>query len=104
MSQSNISEAVIRQALTTCLDPELGLDIVSLGLIYGITIQSNKIIIIMTLTTPGCPLMPYFKEIITTAVQTATGFNDISVEVTFDPPWSPEKMTSQAKKQISLQK
>ena len=57
-----VSKDQILDVLRGCLDPELGIDIVSLGLIYDISIQPEKVVLTMTLTTPGCPLVPYFRE------------------------------------------
>jgi len=91
-----------REALKAIIDPELGIDIVSLGLIYGITIEPEKITITMTLTTPGCPLVPYFKQQITEHVSKATKTPKVDIVLTFDPPWSPDKISADAKKQLTM--
>lgn len=95
-------KAQILEALKTCLDPELGIDIVTLGLIYDISITATKVVITMTLTTPGCPLVPYFRQQIVDQVQGATGIVDVDINLSFDPPWSPEMMSPQAKTQLTM--
>lgn len=92
-----ISHEQIFEKLRLCLDPELGINIVDLGLIYSISIDSSRVHILMTLTTPGCPLDSYFVRDITTKLKTIKGVNDVSVELTFDPIWSPSKMSEESK-------
>ena len=83
------------------LDPELGISIVDLGLIYGVTIEEDKTVIVhMTLTTIGCPLFSSIADPIKSNVKELEGVKDVLVELTFDPPWNPEKMSEEAK--ISL--
>lgn len=97
-----VSREEILQALKTCHDPELGIDIVSLGLIYGITIQPQQITVTMTLTTPGCPLVPYFHEEIVKKVRAVSGVTTVSIDLTFDPPWDPSKMSELARQQLTM--
>ena len=92
-----ISLEQVIEKLKSCLDPELGLNIVDLGLIYGINIEGSQVHVIMTLTTPGCPLDSYFTKDITTRLKSLKGVSDVSVELTFDPPWNPSKMSEQSK-------
>lgn len=82
----------VRDALRPVKDPELGLGIVDLGLIYGIAIQDGTATIRLTLTTPGCPLDEYFRKQIIERVQALEGIEDVTVELTFDPPWGPDRM------------
>lgn len=97
-----VTPEIVRTALRTCIDPELGIDIVTLGLIYRIEIAAGRIGILMTLTTPGCPLAPYFHRKIVSVVTEATGVKEVYVQVTFDPPWTPEKLSADAKRQLTL--
>lgn len=92
----------ILTALAKVPDPELGIDVVSLGLIYAVTVEPKKVIITMTLTTPGCPLVPYFQEQLETHTRQASGIEEIEIRLTFDPPWHPDKMKPSAKKQLSI--
>lgn len=88
-----ISQEQIIDKLRQCLDPELGVNIVDLGLVYGVNIEGNRVNVLMTLTTPGCPLDSYFTRDITTKLKAIKGVSDVSVELTFDPPWNPAKMS-----------
>lgn len=83
--------------MKTCLDPELGVNIVDLGLIYGINIEDSHVGVLMTLTTPGCPLDSYFVKDITERLKSIKGITDVSVELTFEPMWSPSKMSEESK-------
>lgn len=92
-----ISQNIIIEKLRTCLDPELGINIVDLGLIYSISIEGTHANVLMTLTTPSCPLDSYFIKDITSKLKSVKGIKDVSVELTFDPPWSPAKMSQESK-------
>jgi metal-sulfur cluster biosynthetic enzyme len=87
----------IEEALTNVIDPELGLDFVELGLIYGIQQDAGNVCITFTLTTPACPIGPQITEQIEEFVAPLEGVNTVKSEMTFDPPWSPEKMSEDAK-------
>lgn len=92
-----VSQDQIVEKLKTCLDPELNVNIVDLGLIYGINIDGSQVNILMTLTTPGCPLDSYFVKDITDKLKSLKGISDVSVEMTFEPMWSPSKMSEESK-------
>lgn len=83
--------------LKECLDPELGINIVDLGLVYGIFFENSHAQVIMTLTTPGCPLDSYFVKDITDRLKTLKGVSSVSVEFTFEPVWTPAKMSQESK-------
>jgi len=91
-----VSQDQIIDKLKQCLDPELGINIVDLGLVYGVSIESSRVNILMTLTTPGCPLDSYFVKDITSKLKSIKGVSDVSVELTFDPLWSPIKMSQES--------
>jgi metal-sulfur cluster biosynthetic enzyme len=93
----------IYSCLSRVIDPELDIDIVSLGLVYDVTISKQKVHILMTLTTPGCPLAGVFKEMVLAQLQDLDGIDpqkDIDVELTFDPPWMMDMMTDEARAQL----
>lgn len=92
-----ISQEQVINKLRECLDPELGVNIVDLGLVYGVNIEGNKVNVLMTLTTPGCPLDSYFAKDITTRLKSVKGILDVSVELTFEPRWEPNKMSQESK-------
>lgn len=92
-----IDERQVIDKLKNCIDPELGINIVDLGLIYSVGIEDSRVNVLMTLTTAGCPLDSYFVKDITDKLKTLKGVKDVSVELTFEPPWSPAKMSSESK-------
>ena len=92
-----VSQVQIIDKLRVCLDPELGVNIVDLGLIYGVSIEGTHIQVMMTMTTPGCPLDSYFVKDITDRLKKLKGVSDVAVEMTFEPPWSPTKMSQESK-------
>ena len=87
----------IVEALHTVEDPELGMDIVELGLFYDVEIDGPKVKVIHSLTSMGCPAGPMIQEGIYDAVQSVPGVDAVEVELTWDPPWTPEKMSEDAK-------
>ena len=85
------------EALHHVEDPELGMDIVELGLFYEAEIDGPKVKIIHSLTSMGCPAGPMIQEGIRDAVAGVPGVEDVEVELTFDPPWTPDRMSDDAK-------
>jgi metal-sulfur cluster biosynthetic enzyme len=84
-------------ALRVVEDPELGMDIVELGLLYDVAIEGSKVKVDYTLTSMGCPVGPMIEEAIAETVATMPGVDEVQAELTWDPPWSPEKMSDDAK-------
>jgi len=91
------SEADVMDALSNVIDPELGLDFVELGLIYGVEVDDGVVRVTFTLTTPGCPIGPQVTEQIEEFVGELEGVKGVESEMVFTPPWSPEKMSEDAK-------
>ncbi len=85
-------EKEIRKALRRVKDPELNLDVVVLGLVYGIDIEGSHAHVLMSLTTPFCPAAPQIVEDARAAVEGVDGIETADIELTFDPPWSPERI------------
>jgi metal-sulfur cluster biosynthetic enzyme len=85
------------EALRQVEDPELGMDIVELGLFYGAEIDGQNVKINYTLTSMGCPAGPMIEEDIDRVVREIPGVENVQPELTFDPPWTPEKMSDDAK-------
>ncbi|KKQ89640.1 MAG: hypothetical protein UT12_C0010G0011 [Candidatus Curtissbacteria bacterium GW2011_GWC2_38_9] len=92
-----VTQEQVVEKLKACIDPELGINIVDLGLIYAVNIEDSRVNVLMTMTTPGCPLDSYFVKDITTKVKSLKGVSGVSVEMTFDPPWSSTKMSDESK-------
>ena len=85
------------------LDPELGISIVDLGLIYGVDVDKENVVTVhMTLTTIGCPLFSLIAEPIKGNVKELAGVKEVVVELSFEPPWSPERMSEEAKIQLGF--
>jgi metal-sulfur cluster biosynthetic enzyme len=78
-------------------DPELGMDIVDLGLMYDVEVEGSNVTVVHSLTSMGCPAGPMIQEGIHEAVAALPGVENVQVELTWDPPWTPEKMSDDAK-------
>jgi metal-sulfur cluster biosynthetic enzyme len=91
------TEADVMDALSNVIDPELGLDFVELGLIYGVEVNDGHVHVTFTLTTPGCPIGPQVNEQIEEFVGELDGVKTVASEMVFAPPWSPEMMSEDAK-------
>ncbi|MGA2006313.1 MAG: metal-sulfur cluster assembly factor [Solirubrobacteraceae bacterium] len=87
----------VREALTNVIDPELGLDFVELGLIYEIEIDERTVHVTFTLTAPGCPIGPEVAEQIEEFVSELDGVESVGSTMVFSPPWTPERMSEDAK-------
>ena len=85
------------EALHAVEDPELGMDIVELGLLYDVEVEGPKIKVIHSLTSMGCPVGPMIQEDIHRVTSEIDGVEAVEVELTWDPPWSPERMSDDAK-------
>jgi metal-sulfur cluster biosynthetic enzyme len=85
------------EALHQVEDPELGMDVVDLGLVYDVEVEGPKVKVLHTLTSMGCPAGPMIQEDIQRVAAELPGVEDVEVELTFDPPWTPEKMSDDAK-------
>src|SRR6476620_4696756 len=87
----------VMEALENVIDPELGLDFVSLGLVYDVEIENQDVHITFTLTTPACPIGPQVTEQMKEFVSEVEGVEKVFPKMVFTPPWSPEKMSEDAK-------
>ena len=93
----------VEAALKTVNDPELGIDIVSLGLVYEVNLDDdNNVKIDFTLTTMGCPIAPLIDEEIKQATSHIEGIGEVTTECVMYPPWSPEKMSPLAKSALGI--
>ena len=87
----------VQEALTNVIDPELGLDFVELGLIYGIEVDEGDVHVTFTLTSPACPIGPQVSEQIEEFVSELDGVGSIESTMIFTPPWTPDRMSEDAK-------
>ncbi len=98
---STVSAQAIEDSLKQCMDPEVPLNIVEMGLIYGIDVaENNDVNIKMTMTTQGCPLHETLVQDATRYVKKVPGVNNVNVDIVWDPPWSMDKMSEEAKTKI----
>jgi metal-sulfur cluster biosynthetic enzyme len=84
-------------ALRQVEDPELGMDIVDLGLLYDVEVDEAKVKILYSLTSMGCPAGPLIEQDIERVAREVPGVGDVETELTFEPPWSPDRMSDDAK-------
>ncbi len=90
-------------ALKTVYDPEIPVDIYELGLIYKVDVADNKDVAVeMTLTAPGCPVAGEMPKMVQTALEGVEGIGKVTVSMTFDPPWTPEKMSEEARLELNM--
>ncbi len=92
-----VTKEDVVEALHGVEDPELGMDIVEIGLFYDAEIDGAKVKVIHSLTSMGCPAGPMIQEGIHDAVAELPGVDQVEVELTFDPPWTPDRMSDDAK-------
>jgi metal-sulfur cluster biosynthetic enzyme len=87
----------VEEALTNVIDPELGLDFVELGLVYEIEVDGQEVNITFTLTSPGCPIGPQVSDQMKEFVGELDGVGSVNPHMTFNPPWTPDLMSEDAK-------
>lgn len=92
----------IMHILKDVIDPEIGLNIVDLGLVYGINETQTEITVTMTLTTPGCPMHSSITQWVETAVKQYAPFKTINVNLVWEPKWTPQKMSPEAKRSLGM--
>jgi metal-sulfur cluster biosynthetic enzyme len=85
------------EALRQVEDPELGMDIVELGLLYDVEVEDSKVKIVYSLTSMGCPAGPMIQQNVEEVVRSMPEVSDVETELTWDPPWTPDKMSDDAK-------
>jgi FeS assembly SUF system protein len=90
-------------ALKTVFDPEIPVDIYELGLIYKVDVADDKAVTVdMTLTAPACPVAGEMPVMVKTALEAVDGIGEVTVNMTFDPPWTPEMMSESAKLELNM--
>jgi metal-sulfur cluster biosynthetic enzyme len=98
-----LTEEMILEKLKEVMDPEIGVDVVNLGLIYEVKINpDNTVYVKMTLTTPGCPLTMWILRAVEDKILEIPGVKDVEIELTFDPPWTPDRISPEYKKKLGL--
>ncbi|HLW37336.1 MAG TPA: metal-sulfur cluster assembly factor [Candidatus Eremiobacteraceae bacterium] len=95
-----VTEARVRDELKNVVDPEIGIDMINLGLVYDVKVDGSTAQVIMTLTSPGCPVAGMFINAVHAAVMSIPGVTDCKVDLTFSPPWDPRTMASEEAKMM----
>ena len=99
---AGVTEAAVLDALREVMDPELGMNLVELGLIYSVGIAGGRVEVKMTLTTPGCPMHEQLARGVRLAVLRVEGVEDVDVEVVWEPAWEPSMMTEEARCRLGI--
>jgi len=97
-----VSKEDVMKVLKECYDPELGISLVDLGLIYDVQVKNDKVIIKMTLTTPGCPMHSFMVNDVEEKVKNIKGVKDVKVDLVWDPPWTPDRMSKELRKKLGF--
>jgi metal-sulfur cluster biosynthetic enzyme len=91
------SKEEVLEILRQVEDPELGMDVVDLGLVYDVEVESSTAKVTYSLTSMGCPAGPLIAQDMEGAIRQVEGIEEVELELTFDPPWTPDKMSEDAK-------
>ncbi|WP_456367353.1 metal-sulfur cluster assembly factor [Thermococcus sp.] len=101
--KAELTKDIILEKLKEVIDPEIGIDVVNLGLIYDLQIRpDNTVYVKMTMTTPGCPLTMWILRAVEDKILEIPGVKDAEIELTFDPPWTPDRISPEYKKKLGL--
>ena len=93
----------VREGLKTVYDPEIGINIVDLGLVYDVDVSdTNDVLVTMTLTSLGCPLGPVIVQEVTSAMSDMPNLGDVDVKLVWSPAWSPDKMSEEARDELGI--
>jgi metal-sulfur cluster biosynthetic enzyme len=90
------------EALKSVYDPEIPVNVVDLGLIYDVQVNSGNVYVKMTLTFPGCGMGPHIAQQAEWAIQDVEGVEEVQIEMVFDPPWTPELISEEARAQLGI--
>ena len=103
MAEETLTKEVVIEALKNVYDPEIPVNVVDLGLVYDVQVkEGSDIYVQMTLTFPGCGMGPFIAQQAEWAIQEIDGVADVEIEMVFDPPWSPELISEEAKAQLGI--
>ncbi len=97
-----ITEAEVYEVLRECYDPEIPVNIVDLGLVYGVSLDGGVVNVTMTLTAPGCQMGMMITQEIQDKLLGLPGCEDANIEIVWDPPWNPQMMSEAARKALNL--
>ena len=101
-TEQQLTKDAVYEALKEVYDPEIPVNIVDLGLVYGIEVEDGEVAVEMTLTAQGCGMGPYIAQQAEWRIAELPGVEDVEVELVWDPPWSPELITEDGKRLLGL--
>jgi len=102
VGETTIEPAQVFEQLRDVYDPEIPVNIVDLGLVYNVRIEDNSVDVLMTLTAIGCPVAPEVMADVEDHLRQVSGVERVNVTLTFDPPWTPDKMTEDARWELGM--
>ncbi|HEX5547707.1 MAG TPA: iron-sulfur cluster assembly protein [Ktedonobacterales bacterium] len=102
VGETPIEPAQIFEQLRDVYDPEIPVNIVDLGLVYNVRLEENSVDVLMTLTAIGCPVAPEVMADVEDHLRQVAGVERVNVTLTFDPPWTPDKMTEDARWELGI--
>lgn len=102
MDEMEGKEAEVRDSLAHVVDPELHMNIIDLGLVYKIEVDGGSAHVEMTLTSPGCPFGPYLLHLVNEAAAKVDGIDEAQVDIVWEPPWGPDKMSEEARLELGF--
>lgn len=97
-----LTEETVLEVMSDIYDPEIPIDIVNLGLVYGIKIEGSNVTVNMTMTSPGCPAAGQIVSEAKYLIEEMEGVDEANIEVVWDPPWDPSKMSEAAKESLGM--
>lgn len=97
-----VTQEEVYDSLKTVFDPEIPVNVVDLGLIYDVQVTEGDVYVLMTLTAPGCGMGPYIAQQAEWAIQELEGVEEVQIEMVFEPPWSPDLISEEARSQLGI--
>lgn len=92
----------VYKVLMNVYDPDIGVDVVSLGLVYDVNVSDDKVFILFTLTFPGCPYADFLLDEVKQSVEVLSGVSSVDVKLTFNPPWSPDRVDPDVRAALNI--
>ena len=102
MAEETVTKETVIDAMKQVYDPEIPVNVVDLGLVYGVEVNEGDVHVLMTLTAPGCGMGPMIAQQAEWTISELDGVEDVEVEMVFDPPWSPDLITEDGKKLLGI--
>ena len=97
-----VTKEQVMEALKEVYDPEMPVSVVDLGFIYEVIVEGSKVVVRMTLSTPGCPMVSLITHMVREKVASLAGVSDVEIDLVFEPRWTPEMMSDEAKKKLGF--